>query len=74
MPERSCPYTPTITVHTGPVQIFTYLCQIIYYISTDFPVYKVFGMQKRHSRGELKCGGYGIIVFIYSDAVNIAVI
>ena len=40
----------------------------------NFPVYKVFGMQKCHSRGELKCGGYGIIVFTYSDTVNIAVI
>ena len=74
MPERSCPYTPDHNGSYGSsANLHLFVSDHLLYFHR-FPSLQGLWNAEASFPGELKCGGYGIIVFIYSDAVNIAVI
>ena len=72
--QSACPDAPCITRHPVPVQIVTYLSQVIDNVSANLPVHQILRMQHRHARRELECRRNGIIVVSYPDAVYIAVV
>src|SRR3989337_3824017 len=74
IPYGACPNAFAVTIHPVPIQLRTYVAEIINHMANNFPVYEILGMKYYHSRRKLHSRRYGIIIVTHTYGIKVAVI